>query len=306
MKTLIMICEYFKKRNVSYLSVIFLIILMVSNAFAAPSINKLTELIDSVSGFSNISLSGIAFGTKAQPAPVYWNNMDNEVSGSSIPGWTISSKPGGIVSTVDKWSGGKSLYFAMKQANASPGWNQILRDMGVSTRWYFHFKVRLNKNDSNTRFQWKSWRISSSSDGYAWNADDSTTVMMNDFWWEATQGWYNTAIGPSYNNAGSPASGGTGFNTSSALVLNQWQTLEEYITMSSAPLAADGIAYLWRDGNLVSSKTNNVTHDAGSGQWRYMLLGQGTGTGILPVGGQEAARWWPRELPAGGQQNCPR
>ena len=27
---------------------------------------------------------------------------------------------------------------------------------------------------------------------------------------------------------------------------------------------------------------------------------------ILPVGGHETARWWPRELPTGGQQNCPR
>src|SRR5262245_16039511 len=27
---------------------------------------------------------------------------------------------------------------------------------------------------------------------------------------------------------------------------------------------------------------------------------------ILPVGGQGTARWWPRELPTGGQQNCPR
>ena len=37
--------------------------------------------------------------------------------------------------------------------------------------------------------------------------------------------------------------------------------------------------------------------------WTYYLVG---GHEMLPTGGHVAARWWPTDLPGGGQLFCPR
>lgn len=241
-------------------------------AWAAPAITNVSGVVSNDQG---VTINGSGFGVKTQAAPVYWNNLEGETTGTLPSGWTISSKPGAVVSTADKWSGTKSLYFAMKQANQTlPGWNQIKRDLGASPKWYFYFKNKLKKNDDSTQFQWKSWRITSSPDGYAWNSEDSTTIANNDWWWDSTPRWFNASI-LGYNNAGAAALTDAWLSRSDAILLNQWQTLEEYIQMSSSPLVADGIIHTYRDGLSIVSKTDIITHDAGSNQWRYMLLGQG-------------------------------
>jgi len=244
-----------------------------------------------VTNSESVTISGSGFGTKATPVPVYWNNLESETTGVNIPGWAVSSKPGAVVSSTDKWSGNKSLYFAMKTSNPTPGWNQILKDMGTaSNKWYFHFKVRLNKNDSNTRFQWKAWRISSSSDGYAWNTEPTTTVFMNDlFWYDennvGSKGW-NGLSGATFNNGGTSGnSTSVYFKRSDAILFNQWQTLEQFIQQSSGGSTADGIDRMWRDGFLVQENTSLVTGTSSSGGWRYMLLGQNINN-TLPVAGQ--------------------
>lgn len=234
---------------------------------ASPVINSSSG---SIVNDSVVTINGSGFGTKSSVSPTYWNNLESETIGAGLPGWSIANAPGGVVTAADKWSGNKSLYFAFKNDN----WNQLLKDMGsASPKWFFHFKVRMNKNDTNSRFQWKAWRISSSSDGYAWNTEDSTAVMYNDWFWQ-TSGWFNTSTFTYFNNAGSPSYTQASFDYADSVLLNQWQTLEQYVQMSSAPLAADGITNVWRDGRLVIGKTNHVTHDAGSGQWRYVLIGQ--------------------------------
>jgi len=278
--------NYHKSQNIIQLSVLTLVVvLFASTAFATPDVFNVTQKAN------ELKITGLAFGTKATPAPVYWNNLESETTGVNIPGWTVSSKPGAVVSSTDKWSGNKSLYFAMKSSNPTPGWNQILRDMGTaSNQWYFHFKVRLNKNDSNTRFQWKAWRISSSSDGYAWNTEPTTTVFMNDLFWydenhAGSKGW-NGPSGATFNNGGTSGnSTSVYFKRSDAIIFNQWQTLEQFIKQSSGGSTSDGIDRMWRDGILVQENTSLVTGTSSSGVWRYMLLGQNINN-TLPVAGQ--------------------
>lgn len=273
-------CGYHGLHNIMQLLVLTLFLTFsASVVFAAPVISTVTQNVNT------LKITGSDFGTKLTPAPVYWNNLDSETLGGNIPGWKVVSKPGAVVSAADSWAGGKSLYFAMKSTNDSPGWNQILKDMGASNKWYFHFKVRFNKNDSNTRYQWKSWRISSSSDGYAWNSEPTSTVFMNDLFWFAATGW-NGPSGVTWNDAGaSKSSASLYFSSGNALLLNEWQTVEQFIQQSTTGPAPDGINRFWRDGTLFQENTSLVTGTTSSGLWRYMMLGQNINN-TLPVAGQ--------------------
>ncbi|MEI6704877.1 MAG: hypothetical protein WCL71_15295, partial [Deltaproteobacteria bacterium] len=95
-----------------------------------------------------------------------------------------------------------------------------------------------------------------------------------DWWWRSSTGWFNVSTFAYYNNSGAAKFTSAYLNASDAIKFNEWQTLEEYAQMSSAPLVADGITKIWRNGTNILSKTDHVTHDAGSGVWRYLLLGQ--------------------------------
>jgi len=289
-----------------FLLTIFFVVPNFSRA-AAPSISSATIS----AGILNIA--GADFGIKTQAAPVYWNNMEDNVIGANLPGWEIVSQPAAIVSDAYRWSGNKSLYFPMKTINSSPGWSQARKDLGTgSSRWYFSSKVRFNKNDNNSRFQWKMWRWSSSQDSYAWCTEADTGVFMNDIFWYSSgpERWTGGSGGASFNegvagcnlNGADPKSinfenimpqvssvGGesvyASYISTNAFVFNKWMNLEQYIQASSVGYATDGLNRMWRDGVLVENSSHLITRGNQTKPWRYFMFGQDINN-TLPVAGE--------------------
>ena len=76
--------------------------------------------------------------------------------------------------------------------------------------------------------------------------------------------------------------------------------------VKAAPNARSGAARCRTDLQLCAATINRSGVAGGHALSAARRFGRVGGHEILPVGGHGTARWWPRELPTGGQQICPR
>lgn len=265
------------------LIVLFFILLLIPSAvISAPSISG-------VSGSGTYTISGTAFGTKTQAAPIS-QLIDNIEAGTNeslfaAAGWVndnagLSTTPNtdSVYSTARAHSGEKSLLFDYTQApwcqnRFDSGSNGGLSTIYFSAWVYFE---RLDDVGYSNDVQWKLWRISSS-EGYATNDTVTTSSIINDWWVHSDNTWFGSTIGH-YNGGEADMTeklGGVLFYASStAILVGQWQRIEMVATMSTSPNTNDGTYTIRRIGGFEYSDLSITTHDADDGLWRFLRIGQ--------------------------------
>lgn len=280
---------FFIKNTFHHLSKIFFLLLLLNclnallphNLYAANI--QTNNIIGTASNGNQVTVTGIGFGnkTKAEPLSFINGNIENGINGSTFQAnnWRVDT--GANVppkyTNIDAHSGNQSLLFPLRAPSAStPGWSQVIFDSGVGghENWYFTTWVKLDKKDSCSTFQWKSWRLSSSPGYGVAEEPNKTSVILFDNWsYDNGTRWGNNFAHGYYNGG---TSGGTASAPADQYLIGEWQRVEVFYNRALSPNQRTGTMTLrrvGRAGDLVH-KTDYMTHDADDGIWRYLRLGQ--------------------------------
>ena len=162
---------------------ILTLLLIPAVCFSAPAVSTVTN------GGSTLTISGSGFGTKATPAPAYWNNFNSETSDSPT-GLPLITTTGGVIST-DQTRGEKSLKYSY--STDSEEFVKNLFDFGsVQDSIYITTWIRLHfdMTEGVLGFQWKNFYVSSDPSGYT--AGGLNTSANLKYWYRIDESrWYN-------------------------------------------------------------------------------------------------------------------
>lgn len=274
-----------KKKFIINTIILIIVLWGFNNGYCDPIISNVGQIIDGQA----VTIIGSDFGQKstAQPLSALHDNIESGNSGDlfSAPGWVndnvgLSTTPNtdSIYTTDKAHSGNKSILFDFTNAI----WCQNRFDSGTNgglspiyfTAWvYFE---RLDNQGYSNNVQWKLWRHSSTP-GYSTNDEPGTSEIINDWWITPSNSWFGSTIGY-YNGSNNHMTTNYGriLTPSPNMVLvGQWQRLEMYATMSSAPNTPDGTFKFSRVGQAALTQALSMTtNDSDDKHWRYIRIGQ--------------------------------
>jgi len=251
--------------------IMILLIFIPSYALTAPTVSSVSGKI--VDGQS-IIISGSGFGNKTTPTPLVFlkDNIEAGTPDSSVSAsmWTNTPDSGGFLSPkytdADAHSGNQSIKFRF--LNSQYGCYMTYDAGSGFDKLYYTAWIKIVKNDAATKFQWKSIRLNDK------NQYAVSCSIIEDNWWGSNPGiWGNNDI-QSYYSSGTKSDVINSIS-SNAYLFNSWMRIEGYYQRASGNEVGDGVVWHTRIGKsgIWGDATNVITHAAGDGSWRYILLG---------------------------------
>lgn len=220
------------------------------------------------------------FGTSGPEPEFLAEHIENGITGNdfSKTGWTNFYTNKAKYTEADKYSGKKSILFNF---NGTQTGCAIMYDYGKRIKEaYISAWIKLDKRDDQTRFQWKNWRLKSTSD-YNVTASGSAAII-GDTWWGATPGVWGNSDVQVYSN-------GVGLQDQKrslvpdAFLFNKWQRIEAYYKKTNYFKSKTLGMFEWRrvgreSGEVIVSNNNALTHDDSLADsidswWRYLMIG---------------------------------
>ena len=231
------------------------------------AINSFAAITDVAIYDNTITITGTDLGANAQDFEWTGDNIEAGTIGGEFTKAKWSSVYTEVTYTnVDKHSGSKAIVFPY-YSTYETRWMQY--DHGNTSHvkdFYVSCWVKLVKNDDNTTFQWKNWRIKDTP-GYA-----VETGVIGDFWYNGA--WYNNDLQIYINGIQS----GVTNADSDAYLLDEWQRIDTWYRSSEID-GTDGQIEIRRigrtSGEVIDSMYNVTTHTTASANdyYRYLLIG---------------------------------
>jgi len=226
-----------------------------------------------VSGGATITISGSSFGSKSPAAPLYFSNFDTDTISGVPDGWSVSAgEDYTYVDDTESWSGANSLRFEIQTGIS---FVQLLRDLGEHTKTiYFSTSLLIDKTGTAPDIQFKAWRYTSSPSGYYYNEEATTTSVINNFFYYNDSYWANTNTYIRYDGGSEfPVNVGS---ASDAMVVGEWQRVEQWVIGSSSAGASDATLGMYRVGraSALQDEDGFVSYDSDDLNYRYFMLGE--------------------------------
>ncbi len=224
---------------------------------------------------SVIEISGVSFGNNDSSSEFLKDNIESGTSGTNFEktGWSQYYSTKALYSNNDAHSGNNSIVFTFGEDNSGCG---VIYDNGSDFQEaYLSAWIKLVKNDNQTRFQWKNWRIKNTKDYHV--GIEGHSGVIGDCWWGANSGiWGNSDV--------QVFSDGTAIQSEKrslepdAFLFDTWQRIEAYYKKSNTDVD-DGL-FEWRrigrsEDEVIISNYDAVTHENNSSDqlWRYIMIG---------------------------------
>ncbi len=220
-----------------------------------------------------VTISGSGFRSTGPSAELLKDAIEAGVDGASFAktGWNQLYPEAGrdaLYSADDSYRKTQSIAFVFQDYS----FEGLQYDFGSGIEEiYFTAWVNFDKNDNNTKFQWKTWRVSNTS---AYAAEEAG--IIGDTWWISDElKWGNVDYKVYIDSAPDTAYG----LHDDAYLFNTWMRLEWYYKKGTTN-NYDGTVLHNRIGFgsalNAGNRTNVLTHTTANASdlWRYLIFGQ--------------------------------
>ena len=228
-----------------------------ASAHAQPNI---TSFSGSLTNKGALTITGSGFGTKAQAAPLKWDDFESGISGNILSGWDLYSSNGIDV----KYSNSR----LRTNSNIS-----AISDFTTSDQYNSSFGLTQNPI---TRLYVSMWRFVETS-GHA--SRNVKPVRLYGDYGSTNMPDTSNVVFPADNAA---AMGGFGCTTNGYalwygndddLPVGIWERTDYYWEMSE-PGVANGNIFYWKNGALKKAATNAILREAGcNSNWNRLRIG---------------------------------
>ncbi len=209
-----------------------------ASAYAQPNI---TSFSGSLTQKGTLTITGSGFGTKAQAAPLKWDDFESGTAGNDLSGWYIASNGINPKYANDKVRPNSAL--SSKQVfTANDQYNCTIGLTGLSNSKYYltFYRYMTTSGGPSRNFKMFSLRSGNAGD---WQVPEFTHALLP----SGNAGiFYNYDLLTNW--------------VDNDLRTNSWNRFEYYIE----DLGAVGSYYYWVDGALKNSKTNTPFYSSGS------------------------------------------
>jgi hypothetical protein len=255
------------------LSLITSFLLWAATCYSAPSIGNVSGVF--IEAATGIEIAGSGFGVQDSSPEFLKDNIAAGAPGNEFSklNWSQFYTTNKAVYTSDEsHSGNNSILFSFTESSSCG----LMYDHGSTVNeFYLTAWIKLVKSDTQTRFQWKNWRLKNTNDYHV--ALDDHSGIIGDCWWGANPGIWGNADVQIYCD-GSALQDEKATLESDAFLFDTWQRIEAYYEKSDT--GTENGQFEWRrigrsSGEVIVSNYTAMTHtaDCSDQLWRYLLLG---------------------------------